>query len=164
MIAQTLLLYIAGHETTVNLIAGGTLALLRHPDQLTALREDPALVIDNAVEELLRYDSPVQASGKITVEPVTISGVAIPAGAFGHGQPGLGQPGRGFWGADAAEGWINRENARQHVSLGADAPGFASPTSNRPRRPGPPPRGACHLERAGSTCACPAHLLRASPR
>ncbi|MGH3199946.1 MAG: cytochrome P450, partial [Streptosporangiaceae bacterium] len=81
LIAQTLLLYIAGHETTVNLIAGGTLALLRHPAQLALLREHPAL-IDNAVEELLRYDSPVQASRRIALEPVSIRDVTIPAGAF----------------------------------------------------------------------------------
>src|SRR5277367_1059798 len=81
LIAQTLLLYIAGHETTVNLIAGGTLALLRHPAQLARLRAEPAL-IGNAVEELLRYDSPVQASRRITLAPVTIRGTVIPAGAF----------------------------------------------------------------------------------
>src|SRR5215475_1169891 len=73
LIAQTLLLYIAGHETTVNLIAGGTLALLRHPDQFALLRDDPSLV-GNAVEELLRYDSPVQASRRITLDPVTVGG------------------------------------------------------------------------------------------
>jgi len=77
LIAQTLLLYIAGHETTVNLIAGGTVALLRHPAQLVLLRDDPALIA-NAVEELLRYDSPVQASRRITTEPVRIRDVAIP--------------------------------------------------------------------------------------
>jgi len=81
LVAQTLLLYLAGHETTVNLIASGTVALLRHPGQLALLRDDPALVA-NAVEELLRYDSPVQASRRITVEPVTVAGTTIPAGAF----------------------------------------------------------------------------------
>ena len=117
LIAQTLLLYIAGHETTVNLIAGGTLALLRHPAQLALLRDDPAL-IDNAVEELLRYDSPVQVSRRITLEPVTISGVAIPAGAFVMASLGSANRDEGFWGPDAAEVRIDRENARQHVSFG----------------------------------------------
>jgi cytochrome P450 len=80
LVAQMLLLYIAGHETTVNLIAGGTLALLNNPGQLALLRADPALA-GGAVEELLRYDSPVQASRRITLEPVSIRGTTIPAGA-----------------------------------------------------------------------------------
>jgi cytochrome P450 len=117
LIAQTLLLYIAGHETTVNLIAGGTLALLRHPAQLALLRDDPAL-IDNAVEELLRYDSPVQASRRVTLEPVTISGVAIPAGAFVMASLGSANRDEEYFGPDAAEVRIDRENARQHVSFG----------------------------------------------
>ena len=98
LIAQTLLLYIAGHETTVNLIGGGTLALLRQPGQLALLRDDPALAA-NAVEELLRYDSPVQASRRITLEPVSISGVTIPRRSLRHGQPRFGQPGRELLGA-----------------------------------------------------------------
>ena len=118
LIAQTLLLYIAGHETTVNLIAGGTLALLRHPAQLALLREDPAL-IGNAVEELLRYDSPVQASRRITLEQVSISGVTIPAGAFVMASLGSANRDESYWGPDAAELRISRENARQHVSFGA---------------------------------------------
>ena len=61
LIAQTMLLYIAGHETTVNLIGNGTLALLRNRDQLALLSSDPNLAV-NAVEELLRFDSPVQMS------------------------------------------------------------------------------------------------------
>jgi len=118
LVAQTLLLYIAGHETTVNLIAGGTLALLRHPGQLALLRSDPALV-GNAVEELLRYDSPVQASRRITLEPVTAGGVTIPAGAFVMASLGSANRDERFWGPAAAELNLRRENARQHVSFGA---------------------------------------------
>jgi cytochrome P450 len=118
LVAQTLLLYIAGHETTVNLIGGGTLALLRHPDQLALLRSDPALV-GNAVEELLRYDSPVQASRRITLEQVTVGGVTIPAGAFVLASLGSANRDERFWGPDAAELNLRRENARQHVSFGA---------------------------------------------
>jgi len=118
LIAQTLLLYIAGHETTVNLIAGGTLALLRHPDQLALLRQDPALA-PNAVEELLRYDSPVQASRRITLEPVEIGGAEIPAGAFVMASLASANRDELFWGSDASELKLARENARQHVSFGA---------------------------------------------
>jgi len=118
LIAQTLLLYIAGHETTVNLIAGGTLALLRHPDQLALLRQDPALA-PNAVEELLRYDSPVQASRRITLEPVEIGDTEIPAGAFVMASLASANRDELFWGSDASELKLARENARQHVSFGA---------------------------------------------
>jgi len=118
LIAQTLLLYIAGHETTVNLIAGGTLALLRHPAQLARLRDDPALIA-NAVEELLRYDCPVQASRRITLEPVSVRDVSIPAGAFVMASLGSANRDESFWGPDAAELRLDRENARQHVSFGA---------------------------------------------
>jgi cytochrome P450 len=118
LIAQTLLLYIAGHETTVNLIAGGTLALLRHPGQLELLRSDPGLTA-NAVEELLRYDSPVQATRRVTLESVTSSGVTIPAGAFVMALLGSANRDESYWGPDAAELRLDRENARQHVSFGA---------------------------------------------
>jgi len=118
LVAQTLLLYIAGHETTVNLIAGGALALLRHPAQLALLRSDPGLV-GNAVEEMLRYDSPVQASRRITLEPATVAGVTIPAGAFVMASLGSANRDERFWGADAGELRIDRDNARQHVSFGA---------------------------------------------
>jgi cytochrome P450 len=118
LVAQTLLLYIAGHETTVNLIGGGMLALLRHPGQLDLLRRDPALV-PNAVEELLRYDSPVQASRRITLEPVTLRDVKIPAGAFVMASLASANRDQDFWGHDADDLRIDRENARQHVSFGA---------------------------------------------
>lgn len=118
LIAQTLLLYIAGHETTVYLIAGGTLALVRHPAQLALLRDDPALA-GNAVEELLRYDSPVQASRRITLEPVKIGDAMIPAGAFVMASLASANRDERFWGADANQLKLNRENARHHVSFGA---------------------------------------------
>ena len=78
--SMAFLLLVAGHETTVNLIGNGALALLRHPDQLALLRADPGLV-PNAVEEFLRFDGPVNlATFRYTVEPVEIGGTTIPEG------------------------------------------------------------------------------------
>lgn len=78
--AMAWLLLIAGHETTVNLIANGVLALLTHADQLAALRADPGL-LEGAVEEMLRYDGPVETSTyRFTLEPVDIAGTLVPAG------------------------------------------------------------------------------------
>jgi cytochrome P450 len=73
------LLMVAGHETTANLLASGTLALLTNPAQLARLRSDPAL-LTGAVEELLRYSNPLNhATERFTLEPVEIGGVTIPA-------------------------------------------------------------------------------------
>jgi cytochrome P450 len=73
-------LLIAGHETTVNLISSGVLALLTHPDQLAALRADPSLV-DGAVEEALRYEGPVEnATFRFAAEPLEIGGTKIDRG------------------------------------------------------------------------------------
>lgn len=69
----------AGHETTTNLIGNGVLALLRHPDQLARLRAEPSLVA-SAVEEVLRFDSPVQATSRIPVEDVELCGTLFPKG------------------------------------------------------------------------------------
>ena len=71
LIDQVVLLYVAGHETTVNLIGNGTLALLRNPDQADRLRAD-ATLDQNAVEELLRYDPPVQFSGRVTTRELDV--------------------------------------------------------------------------------------------
>ncbi len=79
--AMCILLLAAGNETTTNLIGNGMLALLRNPRQLDRLRREPAL-IDNAVEELLRYDSPVQMSGRVAMEDMTIGGRQIRKGDF----------------------------------------------------------------------------------
>jgi len=82
LLAMAFLLLIAGHETTVNLISSGTLALLQHPDQLERLRSDPSL-IRPAVEELLRFASPLETTTpRYTREDATIAGVTIPRGAL----------------------------------------------------------------------------------
>jgi cytochrome P450 len=72
---------VAGHETTVNLIGGGALALLEHPEELERLRRDPGLA-RSAVEEMLRYVSPVQLTGRIATEDIAVGGVTIGAGEF----------------------------------------------------------------------------------
>ncbi|MDB1089230.1 cytochrome P450 [Streptomyces sp. ACA25] len=80
LVGMAFLLLVAGHETTVNLLSNATLALLQHPDELAALRADPAL-LDGAVEETLRYDSPVErATVRYAREPVAFGGAVIPAG------------------------------------------------------------------------------------
>jgi cytochrome P450 len=79
LLATCILLLVAGHETTVNLIGNGSLALLRHPDQRKRLQEDPSL-ITTAVEELLRFDGPVQRTARIPSEDVTFGGKTIGKG------------------------------------------------------------------------------------
>lgn len=77
LLATCLILLIAGHETTANLIGLGTLALLRHPEAHARLRAEPGL-INPAVDELLRYDSPVQFTARTTLEPIEIADITIP--------------------------------------------------------------------------------------
>src|SRR5215510_2890598 len=79
LLATCILLLVAGHETTVNLIGNGTLALLRHPEQRKRLQEDPGL-ITTAVEELLRFDGPVQRTARIPSEDITFGGKTIGKG------------------------------------------------------------------------------------
>jgi cytochrome P450 len=80
LLSTLALLLVAGHETTVNLISNGTLALLRHPDVLDRLRREPGLVVP-LVEEVLRYDPPKQFRTRTTLAEVEVAGVAIPRGA-----------------------------------------------------------------------------------
>jgi cytochrome P450 len=80
LLGMVFLLLVAGHETTVNLIGNGVLALLQHPDQLQKLKDDPSL-IKPAVEELLRYDGPVETSTeRFAREDIDIGGTVIPRG------------------------------------------------------------------------------------
>ncbi|MGW9047440.1 cytochrome P450 family protein [Streptomyces lydicus] len=79
LVGTAFLLLVAGHETTVSLLSNGVRALLQHPAQLAALRADFSL-LDNAVEEMLRYDGPVEtATWRFASEPVEIGGTLIPA-------------------------------------------------------------------------------------
>jgi cytochrome P450 len=76
-----MLLLIAGHETTINLIGNGLLALLTHPDQLDLLRHRPEL-LPSAIEEFLRWDSPIHSTpARFAAEDVEYAGVTIPAGS-----------------------------------------------------------------------------------
>jgi hypothetical protein len=79
VVANSAFLLAAGHETTTKLIGNGLLALLRHPAQLAQLQADPALLA-TAVEELLRYDSPVQITARTTTEALELGGRSLPAG------------------------------------------------------------------------------------
>jgi cytochrome P450 len=79
IISTAVLLFAAGFETTTNLIGNGLLALLRNQDQLERLRRDPSLVT-TAVEELLRFDSPVQVNVRTALEEATIDGEVLEPG------------------------------------------------------------------------------------
>jgi cytochrome P450 len=79
LLANTILLLLAGNETTTNLLGNSLVALLQHGEQLRRLRDDPTL-IPTAVEEFLRYDSPVQFQGRIAPEDVECGGKQIHRG------------------------------------------------------------------------------------
>ncbi len=117
LVAQVSLLFIAGHETTVNLIGNGLLALSRHPDQRQLLREDPGM-IENAVEEMLRFDSPVQMSRRITIDATDIAGSVVEAGSFVLAGLGAANRDPSKFGADADDFDIGRDDAREHVAFG----------------------------------------------
>ncbi|MDJ0756893.1 MAG: cytochrome P450 [Ardenticatenaceae bacterium] len=80
LLGTVFLLFVAGHETTVNLIANGMLALFNHPDQLDLLKENPDL-IESAIEEMLRFDGPLQTTEmSFAKETFELHGVTIPQG------------------------------------------------------------------------------------
>ncbi|MGI9147330.1 MAG: cytochrome P450 [Chloroflexota bacterium] len=117
LLATCVLLFFAGHETTVNLIGNGMLALLRNPNEQARLRREPSLM-PGAVEEMLRYDSPVQRSGRVAVEDLELNGrfyeqgqrVNVLIGAANRDPDQFPDPDR----LDVA-----RANANQHLSFAA---------------------------------------------
>jgi cytochrome P450 len=115
---QVSLLFLAGHETTVNLIGNGVLALLRNRRQLELLQGDPS-VDANAVEELLRYDSPVQFSRRITMGEVRFGGHVIEPGRFVMTCLGAANHDPAVFGPDADQLDLRRPSASRHLSFGS---------------------------------------------
>jgi cytochrome P450 len=115
--ATALLVIGAGFETTVNLIANGVTQLLDHPDQLAALRADPTGWA-NAVDEILRYDSPVQATVRIAGEDTELSGTPIAAGKFVSIMLGGANRDPDVF-TDPQRFDIARANARDHLAFSA---------------------------------------------
>ncbi len=118
LVDNVVLLYLAGHETTVNLIGNGIVALLRCRSQMERLAADPGLDAC-AVDELLRYDSPVQFSRRIALRPLDVAGQRIDPGEFV--MTGLGAANRdpAKFGPDADSLRLDRPDANQHVSFGS---------------------------------------------
>ena len=115
---QVSLLFIAGHETTVNLIGTGIYELLRHPEQLAIWRDDPSLDA-NAVEELLRYISPVQFSRRITTAEVDFRGKTIAPGMMVMAGLASANRDEAKWGPSANLLDVRRDGAGQHLSFGS---------------------------------------------
>jgi cytochrome P450 len=118
LLDQVMLLYLAGHETTVNLIGNGVYALLTHPEQLARWRDDPALDA-TAVDELLRYDAPVQFSRRVTTTDLEFGDQTIEAGVFVLTCLASANRDPAKWGADAQALDVTRAGAAQHLAFGA---------------------------------------------
>ena len=117
---QVNLLFIAGHETTVNLIGTGIYELLRHPEQAAIWRGDPELDA-TAVDEMLRFVSPVQFSRRITLDDIDFQGTTIPKGMFVLAGLASSNHDPKKWGPTAEELDVRRYGAGQHLSFGSGA-------------------------------------------
>ncbi|MDG2908121.1 MAG: cytochrome P450 [Acidimicrobiales bacterium] len=118
LLSMLSLLFVAGHETTVNLIGNGTHALLQHPDQLALVRDDES-VDANVADELLRWDSPVQTSGRRLLHDTVISGVEVAADELVLTALGSANRDPAFWGDTADTLDVIRKDAARHVSFGS---------------------------------------------
>ena len=117
LLDQVMLLYIAGHETTVNLIGNGMLALLRNPEQLNKLVKTPQL-IDNGIDELLRFDSPVQFTRRVALADIEIDGNSVAAGSMIFAMLGSANHDPEHFGPNADELDLARLEAPHHLSFG----------------------------------------------
>jgi len=115
---QIAVLFVAGHETTVNLVGTGIFELLRHRDQMQLWIDDPE-ISGNAIEELLRFVSPVQFSRRIATSDIEYGGRVIPKGAFV--MAGLASSNRDpeHWGPSAEQLDLRRDGAGTHLSFGS---------------------------------------------
>ncbi|MGD9705050.1 MAG: cytochrome P450 [Acidimicrobiia bacterium] len=111
------LLYVAGHETTVNLIGNGTLALLRNRDQLARWRDDPSIGT-KAVDELLRFDGPVQLTVRVPIVPVRFGDVEVEPGTVVMALLGAANHDPAMF-ADPHELHLDRPNAGRHLAFSA---------------------------------------------
>ncbi len=118
LVAQLVTLYMAGHEPTAALIAGGTLALLRQPDELARLRADRSL-LRNAVCEFLRFEGPNHFVRRITTQPTVVGDTELPAGAVIYASPASANRDPRRWGDDADRIRVDRADASQHLQFGA---------------------------------------------
>jgi cytochrome P450 len=113
-------LIVAGHDTTASLIGNGVVALLQHPEQLELVRSDPDVLAD-AVEELLRYDAPVQMTRRIPLAPLEIGGRTIPAGSFVLAALASANRDEGHFGPTAGTLDVGRADAGEHLAFGGGA-------------------------------------------
>jgi cytochrome P450 len=118
LVAQLVTLYMAGHEPTASLIAAGTLALLREPDELAKVRADRAR-LRNTVAELLRFDGPNHFVRRITTRPTVVGVTELPAGAVVYASPASANRDPRRWGDDADRVRVDRPDASQHLQFGA---------------------------------------------
>ena len=118
LLSMVSLLFVAGHETTVNLIGNGIHALLEQPDQLALVRDDPS-VDATLADELLRWDSPVQTSGRRLLHDAEISGVLVEANEMVLTALGSANRDPDFWGDTADTLDVTRADAARHVSFGS---------------------------------------------
>jgi len=119
VLASCVLLLMAGHETTVNLIANGLVTLLRHPEQLAKLKEDASLYT-SAIEEILRFEPPVQQTMRFTTEAIEVGGQEIPAHTPIYiALAGANRDPRVFENPETFD--ITRKNANRHLSFSSGA-------------------------------------------